>query len=166
MAYLWSRPQGATFGILAYLAQSNDNADCVDKNERFKFVDDLTILEVIDLVSVGLSSYDIKSHVPSDIPVHNGYIKKHKLESQKYLEKINSWTKKKKMILNLKKTKNMIFNCTKKYPFTTRLQIENTNIEVVKEMKLLGTKITDDLKWNSNTKMLVKKANSRIQLLQ
>ena len=38
-------PQGATFGIWEYLAQSNDNANCVDKDYRYKFVDDLTILE-------------------------------------------------------------------------------------------------------------------------
>ena len=34
-------PQGATFGIWEYLAQSNDSADCVDPSRRFKFVDDL-----------------------------------------------------------------------------------------------------------------------------
>ena len=38
-------PQGATFGIWEYLAQSNDNAECVSPENRFKFVDDLTILE-------------------------------------------------------------------------------------------------------------------------
>ena len=37
-------PQGSTFGIWEYLSQSNDNADCVDESERFKFVDDLTFL--------------------------------------------------------------------------------------------------------------------------
>ena len=30
-------PQGATFGIWEYLAQSNDNVNCVDPNNRFKF---------------------------------------------------------------------------------------------------------------------------------
>ena len=37
-------PQGATFGIWEYLAQSNNSADCVDPKYRFKFVDDLTVL--------------------------------------------------------------------------------------------------------------------------
>ena len=41
-------PQGATLGLLEYLSQSNDNADCVGQKERFRFVDDLSILEVIN----------------------------------------------------------------------------------------------------------------------
>ena len=40
-------PQGATFGILEYLSQSHDSANCVESENRFKFIDDLTILEVI-----------------------------------------------------------------------------------------------------------------------
>ena len=38
-------PQGAIFGLWEYLAQSNDNSDCVNPDYRFKFVDDLTVLE-------------------------------------------------------------------------------------------------------------------------
>ena len=61
-------PQGATLGILEYLSQSNNNADMVSQKDRFKFVDDLTALEVVNLLSVGLTSYNIRQHVPSDIP--------------------------------------------------------------------------------------------------
>ena len=39
-------PQGATLGILEYLSQSNDSADCVNITDRLKFLDDLTVLEV------------------------------------------------------------------------------------------------------------------------
>ena len=37
-------PQGSIFGILEYLVKSNKNANCLECSERFKFVDDLTIL--------------------------------------------------------------------------------------------------------------------------
>ena len=37
-------PQGSTFGIWKYLSQSNDNANCVSPEDRFKFVDDLTFI--------------------------------------------------------------------------------------------------------------------------
>ena len=50
-------PQGATFGIWEYLAQSNNNANCVNEDERFKFVDDLSTLEKINLLIVGLASF-------------------------------------------------------------------------------------------------------------
>ena len=49
-------PQGSNFGILGYLSQSNDNANCVPVNDRYKFMDDLTILEVVYLVNVGIAS--------------------------------------------------------------------------------------------------------------
>ena len=36
---------------------------------------------------------------------------------------------------------------------------------VRKSIKLLGTTITNDLKWNENTKSIVKSSNKRMQLL-
>ena len=94
-------PQGSTFGLWEYLSQSNDNADCIDEADRFKFVDDLSFLEIIYMLNVGLSSYNIRAHVPSHIPTHNQVIWGENLESQAQLEKINNWTKEKKMMLNL-----------------------------------------------------------------
>ena len=67
-------PEGATLGILEYLSQSNNNGDMIDENDRFKFVDDMTILEIVDLITVGLSSYNVKQHVPFHIPAHNQFI--------------------------------------------------------------------------------------------
>ena len=89
-------PQGATFGNLEYSAQSNDNADMVDIKDRFKFVDDLTALEIINLLCTQITTYDLHSHVPSDIPTHNGFIGKENIKSQQNLSLINQWTKKKK----------------------------------------------------------------------
>ena len=65
------------------------------------------------------------------------------------------------MILNQKKPKVMIFNFTDKYKFTTNLNLNDENLEVVKQAKLLGVMISDDLKWDKNTEYLVKKAYSR-----
>ena len=158
-------PQGSTFGIWEYLSQSNDSAESVDEDDKFKFVDDLTFLEIIYLLNVGIATYNVRAHVPSDIPSHNQIIPAENLASQKHLDEIVSWTEKQKMKLNEKKTKNIIFNFTKKYQFTTKLRMNLSNINVVKETKLLGTIITDDLKWNRNTEVLVKKGYQRMQLL-
>ena len=57
-------PQGGILGIIEYLSQSNDNADMIDPEEKFKFVDDLTLLEIVNLLMIGLSSFNIKSSVP------------------------------------------------------------------------------------------------------
>ena len=158
-------PQGSTFGIWEYLSQSNDNSDFINESDRFKFVDDLTFLEIIYLLNIGIASYNVRAHVPSDIPEHNQVILAENLKTSKHLEEISEWTKKKKMQLNLKKTKSMIFNFSKKNQFTTKLSVNNVDLEIVKEAKLLGIIITSDLKWNKNTKVIVKKAFGRMQLL-
>ena len=38
-------------------------------------------------------------------------------------------------------------------------------IGIIKETKLLGLMVADDLSWDSNTSYLVKRANARIRLL-
>ena len=70
----------------------------MNEEDRFKFVDDLTVLEIINLLLMEISSYDLYAHVPSDIPTTNNYIRKENLKSQENLSLINVWTKKKTMI--------------------------------------------------------------------
>ena len=48
---------GASLGNWEFLSQTNDNADCVPLDDRFKFVDDLTTLEIINLINIGISSF-------------------------------------------------------------------------------------------------------------
>ena len=70
------------------------------------------------------------------------------------------------MILNQKKIQVMLFNLTHKFQFSTRLQSKNTNIEIVSEAKVLGTIVTDDLKWDANCSFLIRMFSDRMQLLQ
>ena len=157
-------PQGSSLGIWEYLSQSNDNADFVDIEDRFKFVDDLSFLEVVSLLKVGLASHNSRINVPSNVAEHNQIVPSAHLKTMEHLENISSWTQSKKMKLNEKKTKSLIFNFTKKYQFTTRLSVNDVELDVPKEAKLLGTIITDNLKWDRNTEELVKKASKRMQL--
>ena len=135
-------------------------------DDRFKYVDDLSILEIINLLSIGLTKYDFKNHVPSDIPTDAYFINNKNLKSQDYLNQINTWTQNQKMMINNKKTKAMIINFTKKHQFTTRLELNNKNIEVVPEMKILGTIISNSLSWNTNTSNLIQKVNKRMLLIK
>ena len=129
-------------------------------------MDDLTILEIVNLLTVGISSFNLKHEVPSDIPVHNQIIPAENLISQKWLNEINDWTMNQKMMINENKTKAMLFNFTEKYQFTTRLQLNSQTVEVIENTKLLGTVVSNDLKWNLNTANIVKKANARMELLR
>ena len=115
---------GATLGIWEYLSQSNSNANCIPVEDRFKFVDDLTVLEIINLLTVGLSCFNFKNQVPSDVPIHGQFVDNKNLKSQKYLNEIAEWTDKQMMTISQKKTKAMIFNFTDLYQFTTRLSLK------------------------------------------
>lgn len=159
-------PQGSIFGILEYLSQSNDNADMVPSSDRFKFVDDLSTLEIIELISIGLSHYNLKKHVPSDILTSNLYLPSEKLKTQQWLTEINKWTEENKMLLNESKTKAMVFNFTRDYQFSTRLKLKGQTVENIKSTKLLGTIISDDLKWNLNTNSIIRKANTSMEILR
>ena len=54
-------------GISEYLSQSNNNVDSLDLDEKFKYIDNWSIIERINLIMHGLSSYNFRHHVASDI---------------------------------------------------------------------------------------------------
>ena len=51
-------PQGTLIGLIEYFVQSNDNADGVEPELRYKYVDDLTVLELVMLASL-LTEYNV-----------------------------------------------------------------------------------------------------------
>ena len=76
-----------------------------------------------------------------------------------YLVKIEKWTEDKQMALNKSKTKYMVINFTKKFQFSTRIQLQNVLLEEVQECRLLGLTITNELSWDRNTENIIKNAN-------
>ena len=159
------RPQGSTNGVISYMSQSNNNADSVPLEDRFKYFDDLTVVEIVNLVNIGISTARVRDTVPSDLPHHNQLINNNHLKSQKYLDKINQWTEDNLMMLNAKKTKSMQFNFSKNLQFKTDLVLKQQKIENVQEIKLLGVILTSDLRWDKNIDYLVKDANKRMVML-
>ena len=160
-----SAPQGSSWGILEYLSQSNDSANNVPEEDRAKFMDDLTILEIITLANVGMASHNIKHQVPSNISTSNQFIPSSHLKTQNYVREIDEWTERNMMKLNEKKTTNMIFNFTKDHQFTTEIELKNEKIVTFEKTKLLGVIITNNLKWHENTKHIVKNANRKMGML-
>ena len=155
--------QGGTLGIIEYTSQSNDNSDFVTNDEKFKFIDDLSILELINLLSQGLASYNHKYSVASDISTGGNYLPTENTNTQHYLDKLQDWTKSKQMKLNVDKTKYMIMNFTNNYQFQTRLQLQGHLLEQVHQARLLGLVISEDLSWKANTNFLVKKPTKGCQ---
>ena len=60
----------------------------------------------------------------------------------------------------------MIINYTDNYQFSTRLQLKGENIEIVDQIKILGTIVTNQLSWSENCDYLIKKVNARMVLLR
>ena len=86
-------PQGSTFGLLEYKSNSNDNADHIQQDLRFKFVDDLSVLEKLNLILLGLSCYNFKNHVASDIGIDDKFLPSENIQSQLNLNQITDWTR-------------------------------------------------------------------------
>ena len=59
----------------------------------------------------------------------------------------------------------MHFNFTHNYLFETRLKSNIEHLDTVTETKLIGTISTNDLKWDQNTNIIVKRSYSRMELL-
>ena len=94
-------PQGTLIGQIMYLVQSNSNADNVDPEDRFKYIDDLSILQIISLA--GLLTYDFNSHVASDVGTHQLFLPPSTNAVQENLNVISSWTESYLMKINEKK---------------------------------------------------------------
>ena len=77
-------------GILEFLSLSSDSCDFVDPSERYKWVDDLSLLEIVNLVTIGLSSYNFHNHVASDVGIDQYYIDPANFKSQTSLITIHS----------------------------------------------------------------------------
>jgi hypothetical protein len=80
---------------------------------------------------------------------------------------VKKYSDDRKMLLNPKKTKTMLFNTLRNYDFSPEISITHgENIEVVEQHKILGQIIRSDLKTITNTESICKKAFSRMWILR
>ena len=156
-------PQGTLLGQLMYLVQSNGNANMVDPEDRFKYIDDLSILHIVCMAGL-LSSYNFHLHVASDIGVDQLFLPPVNYQTQAHLDAITDWTDNNLMKLNEAKSSYMIFSRTKA-KFVTRLNLNGVKLDQMSTTKLLGIWITEDLNWGKNTQEICKKAYSRMSML-
>ena len=72
---------GGPRGLLEYDSQTNNNCNFVAENKQFKVVDDLSLLEIFSLILIGLTSYNFKNHVASDIGLDKLYLQSENIKS-------------------------------------------------------------------------------------
>ena len=163
LALIGGGPQGTLLGGTEYLVQSNDNADSVPEKDRFKYVDDLSILQLVCLAGL-LLEYEFESHIASDIAIDQLYLPPETFQTQEHIDSISDWTRQNLMKLNVAKSNYMIFSRTKDC-FTTRLKINEENLARIPVTKILGVWIQEDLSWSRNCKEICRKAFSRLSLI-
>ena len=60
----------------------------------------------------------------------------------------------------------MLFNPCKSIDFMPAMEVGGDQLEVVDEIRLLGVKISSDLKWAKNTEEMVKRASNKLWILR
>jgi len=133
-------PQGCVSSPILYIAYTNDckthTEDCV----IIKFADDTTIL--------GLMTPENETAYFEEIG------------------KFTLWCEENKLSLNIKKTKEEIFDFRKSNSNHMPIVINNETVEVVTEYKYLGINVDDQLKFKSHTDHVCKKISQRLRILR
>ena len=131
--------------------------------DRFKYIDDLSVLQLICLTGL-LIDYDFSQHVASDVGIDEQFLPAHTFEAQNALNHISDWTNQNLMQINEKKCNYMVISRSES-KFATRLKINNTILEKTNSTKMLGVWVSDDLSRTKNCKQICIKAYSRLSML-
>ena len=179
-------PQGTILGLLIFIivfnlagSPSSSSSHGADMNlslkkrkpiqkQKFKYIDDLTFSKCIDMTNSLRIADENELTRPLAFHSRTEHILPDELnEMQKELTELEEYCEKYKMKINPKKTKAMLFNSKIKSDFQPVICLRDGNVlEVVDEFKLLGIIITSDMKWNQNTKHMIKKAYKRMWMLK
>ena len=82
------------------------------------------------------------------------------------ISNLQSWCLEHNLLLNADKTKELIFNFSRKSSTVQPVCIDNKIVERVNEFKYLGVIINDELGWKSNTKLVYNKCMQRMYFLR
>lgn len=140
-------PQGTKLGPLFFLVMINDLTTTVP---MYKFVDDVTMSEIISL-----QSNEVDSNLISTTSC-----------LQDEINILTRWTSANNMKLNEQKTKEFIVSFLKTQPLLQPLIVNNQPLERVNKIKLLGLYLSSDLKWSTHIDYICSKASKRLFALR
>ena len=136
-------------------------------NIHFKYVDDLTLAESVNL-KVDLEIDQREKVKPLNFHERTGhFLPQEKCKTQSKVNEILEFTKDNELRIYSTKSKKMLFNRSKTYDFMPEIKISNKEeAEVVSEMKLLGVVISSDMKWHAHVDQVSKSANGKLWMLR
>ena len=176
-------PQGTLLGLLLFIVlidgvgfegQSNNAGELITSRRNMKvaneihlkYVDDLTMAEAINLPKNLVQVSEAERPLPDMFHARTGNVlPTDKSNVYKQLIKTKEYADTNQMQINFKKTKVMLFNPCTSIDFMPDLRLDDHELEVVEEMKLLGLMIRSDMPWVSNTDNMVQKDNKRMWIL-
>ena len=132
-------PQGTWLGPYIFLIHINDLQTTLP---AFKFIDDVTVIEVIDSIASS--------------------------QMQTSVNEIAKWSTDNHMNINTSKTKEMIidFARSSQSVITAITTADDCPIERVSSFKLLGITLSNDLRWSCHVRQIYAKANKRLHFLK
>ena len=136
------------------------------ENMHFKYVDDLTLAEDINLsekltkgsdFTLPLSYHERTMHT---LPVEN-------CRTQEKVDEIVKFANENELVINHSKSKVILFNQAHKFDFLPKVKlVENRYLEVVEEVKLLGVTVSSNLKWHAHVADVCKRAHAKLWLIR
>jgi len=133
-------PQGCVLSPTLYSLFTFDCGAIDDKNMVIKFADDTTIC---------------------------GFIKNgDECSYRAQIDHTIDWCSQNNLTLNVSKTKEIVIDFRKRRNTKLPIKIDNKDVEIVNDFKLLGTHITHDLKWHHNILDIMKKSRQRLYFLR
>ena len=147
------------------MGASDDAALHIEEDDRFRYIDDLQILDLIMMTGI-LSDYDMYMHVASDVPVDYQFLDSTHTQMQSHLDQLSVWSDTNLTKLNPAKCSYMILSRAK-VDFVTRLRVGGAKNDQISATKILGCWIDEDVgKWATNTKEILKPAYFRISMIK
>ena len=156
-------PQGSQSGQTAYISASDDNAYHVPQDDRYKYCDDLHMLELVMLADV-LVEYDFQQHVASDVGVDQQFIDPQLCLTPHYLETVACWTDENLMVLNEEKSDYQIFSRARQ-KFAARFFVNNKLINRKFVSKILCVWLEETGSWAKNTAEICKRSYAKLGML-
>ena len=179
-----SSPQGVFLGCFFFMVKFNGALlrpsvprpfskptpvmDTQSSSCTVKYIDDASHAHAIKLRKA-LIQLDISDRPrPLEFHEHTGFILDPELnEMQKDLDRLKSFTDENLMVINRKKTQIMCVNFRKSLQFPPIFGIGDCRqLDIVKQTKLVGIIVSDDLRWSAHVDYMCLRASKKIWQLR